>query len=77
MRKLSSKTTVKWSNIIREAQLRWCVENTLQILGGSGNIAEVDEAKFGHLKYSRGRMLDSEWIFGGIPRDSKMCSSRL
>lgn len=68
---LSSKTTVRWSNIIREAQLRYCLKNTPQTLGRSGTIVEIDEAKFGHHESNRRRKLYGQWVFGGIQRGSK------
>ena len=40
-------------------------------IGGPGHIVEIDESKFGHRKYSRGRMLSGMWVFGGIDRDTK------
>ena len=42
-----------------------------QPIGGPGNVFEIDESKFGHRKYSRGRMLSGQWVFGGIDVDTK------
>ena len=34
-------------------------------LGGPRKIVEIDEAKFGKRKYSRGRLVDGSWVIGG------------
>jgi len=43
-------------------------DNTM--LGGSGKIIEIDEAKIGKRKYHRDRVLRGQWVFGGYKRDS-------
>ena len=51
-----------------------CVEVFLtnpKPIGGPGHIVEIDESKFGHRKYSRGRLLSGQWVFGGIDRETK------
>ena len=40
-------------------------------IGGKNCIVEVDEAKFGKRKYNRGRVVEGQWVFGGICRESK------
>ncbi|KAI6653084.1 hypothetical protein LOD99_3920 [Oopsacas minuta] len=63
-------TLTDWKNFLRDL----CVEEflaNLQPIGGPGHIVEIDESKFGHQKYSRGRMLSGQWIFGGIDRETK------
>lgn len=69
--KLAEKTIVRWTQVIREAQLQWCLSNTPQMLGGPNTVVEVDEALFGHRKYHRGRVLSSQWVFGGIQRGTR------
>lgn len=34
-------------------------------IGDPGKIVEIDEAKFGNRKYSRGRVVEGQWVFGG------------
>jgi len=46
------------------------LEQQSQILGGSGVVVEIDEAKVGHRKYNRGRWVDGCWVFGGFERGS-------
>ena len=63
-------TITDWKNFVRDL----CVELFLtnpQPIGGPGHVVEIDESKFGHRKYSRGRMLSGQWVFGGIDVDTK------
>ncbi|EFN78681.1 hypothetical protein EAI_13454, partial [Harpegnathos saltator] len=67
---MSPHTIVDWSNFIREALFSWCAENSRQI-GGPNRVIEIDEAKFGKIKYHRGRIINGQLFFGGYERDSK------
>lgn len=69
--KLSERTVVRWSEIIREAEYQWCLENLPQIIGGPNTVVEIDEAAFGHRKYNTGRKTATKWIFGGIQRGTR------
>ena len=40
-------------------------------LGGTCNIIEIDEIKFGRRKYSRGHHVGGVWVFGGVERRTK------
>ena len=63
-------TITDWKNLVRDL----CVELFLtnpQPIGGPGHVVVIDESKFGHRKYSRGRMLSGQWVFGGIDVDTK------
>ncbi|KAK9873686.1 hypothetical protein WA026_023686 [Henosepilachna vigintioctopunctata] len=66
----SSHTVVDWSNFCREVCLSTVIKSS-EKLGGVGKIVEIDEAKFGKRKYNRGRIIEGQWIFGGIERQSK------
>lgn len=35
-------------------------------MGGVGKIVDIDEAKIGDQKYSRGRLIEGKWLFDGI-----------
>lgn len=67
---ISSKTYVDWGNFIREVCSDWTIRNSQQI-GGKGIIVEIDEAKFGRRKYNRGRIVEGQWVFGGVERENK------
>ena len=63
-------TITDWENFLRDL----CVEIFLtnpQPIGGPVHVVEIDESKFGHRKYSRGRLLSGQWVFGGIDRETK------
>ncbi|CAG2189290.1 unnamed protein product [Mytilus edulis] len=68
----SSKETVNdYYNYCREICC-YVVENIKpQKIGGPGLIVEIDEAKFGKRKYNRGRVVDGNWVLGGICRETK------
>ena len=44
-----------------------------ELLGGPGQIVEVDEAKFGKRKFNRGQIVDGSWVYGGIERGTNRC----
>ncbi|KYQ47743.1 hypothetical protein ALC60_13231 [Trachymyrmex zeteki] len=67
---LTKVTVIDWLNFCREICVYWAKKHCEKI-GGPGHIVEVDEAKFGHRKYNRGRVVDGRWVFGGIDRESK------
>ena len=54
---------------------RELIVNTLedydQMIGGEGNIKEVDESKFGRRKYHRSRRVEGVWVIGGIENTSE------
>ncbi|KCZ82107.1 hypothetical protein H312_00382, partial [Anncaliia algerae PRA339] len=42
--------------------------NEQRIIGGSGVIVEIDESKFGKVKYIRGHRVEEIWVFGLVER---------
>lgn len=68
---IGTHTVSDWSNFIREVLEYWVIRNSPTKLGGIDKIVEIDEAKFGKRKYNRGRIVDGEWVFGGLERGSK------
>lgn len=38
------------------------------VVGGPGEIVEIDEAKFGRRKHNVGRVVEGQWVFGGVDR---------
>ncbi|EZA61656.1 hypothetical protein X777_11254 [Ooceraea biroi] len=47
------------------------MESNTEMIGGEGETVEIDEAKVGKGKYNKGRIVEEQWIFGGIERSSK------
>ena len=64
---VSKATIIDWLSFCREVADDHC-KKTVTILGGEGVIVEVDEAKFGRRKYNRGRLIEGQWVLGGIVR---------
>ncbi|KAL9977945.1 hypothetical protein ACROYT_G015413 [Oculina patagonica] len=42
-------------------------------IGGSGTTVEIDESKFGKMKYYHSRYIEGQWVFGSICREMKVC----
>ncbi|KAL7725768.1 hypothetical protein ACLKA6_017598 [Drosophila palustris] len=55
---------------MREVYIDWSLNNSRQQIGGPGKIVEKDEAKVGKRKYNCGRVVEGQWVFGGIERES-------
>ena len=67
---LSKNTTVNWNNMIREVCAGFLLQHPIQV-GGEGKTVEIDETVVSRRKYNRGRMLPTQWVFGGIERESR------
>ena len=46
-------------------------DDSTQEIGGPGKHVENDESKFGKRKYNQGRMVEGQWVLGGICREDK------
>ena len=59
--------------------MRYCCEicmnivfdDSSEMIGGEGKIVEIDESKFGKQKYNRGRLVEGQWVLGGVCREDK------
>ena len=67
---LSKHTSVDWAMFCREVCLDVMNKQERKI-GGPGKIVEIDESKVGKRKYHRGHVVEGQWVFGGIERDSR------
>lgn len=69
---ISEHTIVDWSSLCREVCINWA-ERHSSVLGGPNCIVEAYETKMGKRKYERGRIVEGQWVFGGIERDTGNC----
>ncbi len=42
------------------------IKSDSEIIGGPGMIIELDESKFGKRKNNKSRLVEGQWVFGGI-----------
>lgn len=63
----SSHTIAAYYSIFRTIILNTLVEEDT-IIGGDGIIVELDESKFGKIKYNLGHRVEGVWVFGGVER---------
>lgn len=69
---MNKNTTVDFNNYLREV----CAASLLRspcVIGGEGLDVEIDESCFARRKYNVGRMLPTQWVFGGYCRQTKEC----
>ena len=69
----STETVVDWYNYCREVCADRIMNHHAGPIGGPGTTVEIDESKFGKMKYHRGRPIEGKWVFGGICRETKAC----
>lgn len=69
---LNDRTICDWASFAREVLVAWCIRQEEKI-GGVGEIVEIDESKFGKRKYNVGRVIEGQWVFGGICRNTRSC----
>ncbi|XP_066970137.1 uncharacterized protein [Macrobrachium rosenbergii] len=67
---LSDMAINDWSSYSREVLVQWCIQQKKQI-GGPSTTVEIDEAKFGKQKYNVGRVVEGQWVFGGVCRQTR------
>ena len=68
--KISDPSICDWASFCREVLIEWCLKREGPI-GGEGKIVEVDESKFGKRKYNVGRLIEGQWVFGGVCRETR------
>lgn len=74
---VSRPTIVDWYNFFREVCEDWLLTNPQKIGGLTEDLeaidVEIDESRYFHRKYHRGRWREGKWVFGGIERESGKC----
>ena len=61
----SNRKVADWTKHLQDA-LAICVLSDDDPVGGEGVVVEIDESKFGKLKYNRGHNVEGAWVFGGV-----------
>ena len=69
--KMSSETISDWLSYFREICLEIVTQKTSKLIGGPGLTVENDESKFGKRKYNKERLVEGQWVVGGICRETK------
>ena len=58
-----------WGQFCKETMLLY-KEGCSEKIGGPNKTVDIDKSKFGKRKYSRGRPVKGQWVFGGVERES-------
>lgn len=69
---IGTEAIVNWYNYFRDICAMYLIDHPLQ-LGGVGREVELDESKFMHRKYNRGRYREGNWVLGMVERGTRNC----
>lgn len=72
---VAENTITDYYNYCREVCVA-AISSDPSVIGGPGEVVEIDESKFFKRKYNKGRLLSAQkdgWVFGGIQRSNKEC----
>ena len=74
---MASEAIVNWRNYVRDIFAEYFIRHPLRI-GGPGHTVEIDESAFVRRKANIvrrkanvGRLVNTQWVFGGIDVDTK------
>ena len=67
----SSETVFDYKMYCREICVNIIINESDDQIGGIGLTVEIDESKFGKRKYNRSRVVEGQWVLGGICRETK------
>ena len=69
----STETVIDWYNYCREVCADGIMNHHAAPIGGPGTTVEIDESKFGKMKYHPGLKIEGKWVFGGLCLETKAC----
>ena len=67
---IASEAVVNWRNYVRDIYAEYFVRHPVRI-GGPGHIVEIDESAFVRRKHNVGRVVNTQWVFGGLDNNTK------
>ncbi|CAF0914656.1 unnamed protein product [Didymodactylos carnosus] len=67
---LGDATIADWKNFMRDLCLEYFIRYPIAI-SGVDHVVEIDESAWTKRKYSRGRLVGTRWVFGGVDRDTR------
>ena len=69
--KLSTATIADWLSYCRKVCFETIARETPKLIRGPVLTVEIDKSKFGKRKYNKGRLVEGQWVVGGICRETK------
>ncbi|GFR59130.1 hypothetical protein ElyMa_000049100 [Elysia marginata] len=67
---LATEAIVKERNFVRDIFGEYFLQNPARI-GGPGHVVEIDQSAFSKRKAIVGRIIPTQWVFGGIDNQTK------
>ena len=67
---IASEAAVNWRNFVRDIYGEYFLQHPL-VIGGPGHVVKIDESAFVRRKHNVGRVVRTQWVFGGIDNETK------
>lgn len=68
--RIASEAIVNWKNYVRDIYAEYFIAHPLRI-GGPGHVVEIDESAFVRRKHNVGRVVNTQWVFGGLDTETR------